>query len=896
MSTITLDRLRRLTRDEVSWRTRQAARIAGQRLGLRLRPSRWRRDELVTVLGNGVLDWQQIRRLPVDEQWEAVHAELARLLRRRTTRFALDPTQRAEFLRAVPDRWPAAASEAATCAEDLLAGRCDLLGYRALACADGAGDVDWHRDPVHNRRAPLVFWADVPYLDPAVGDHKVIWELNRHQHWLRLGRAWWLTGDDRFRRAIVDQLYGWLAANPPLVGINWASMLEIALRAISWTWALHLLLAEDAPGERPWLVDMLVALHRQLTHVEQNLSIYFSPNTHLTGEALALYVVGVALPELAASPRWTERGRRLLLEEIDRQICDDGGHAERSTHYHRYTLDFYLLALITATRDGDGEAAARFADAAARLAAFTRTIADERGRLPLIGDDDGGMLWPLTGRACHDVRDSLALAAVLLDRPELAPWGVQEEVVWLAGRRALEHAQLRTLAPSDAPAPPRTLPPSPSLPSRTLPDTGYVVMRDRLGSHAVFDVGSHGFMNGGHAHADALAISLTLEGRPLLVDPGTSTYTVDTRIRDRLRSSMSHNTVSLDDRSQAVPSGPFHWRTRVDARLAGCRHNPAFDWVEGFHDGYAPVRHRRTVLRTADSGWLVADDVLAGSAAAASAPRRDAPSDGRLITASAHWHFDPAWQLQCDAPGRLKATHLEGGVVWLLYDAGGVALVHGDEPSGLGWYAPVYGTLLPTWTARVTRRASPPFTALTWMAAAGRAAAGAPRLERIATAADPGGTAIAARVIDAERRAVFLLRPGEPASRDARACGVLEYQTDARLLHYAEDGRLLTLDVVDASHALALRDGWISVAADDLVRDLHVALVGDTLDIRASVPPPQVRLQGGALADIRWIRLNEREMPVPAVSDPDTVVLYGVDWANSARDRLTEGAPFAPQP
>ena len=41
-----------------------------------------------------------------------------------------------------------------------------------------------------------------------------------------------------------------------------------------------------------------LALDRQLTHIEQNLSHYFSPNTHLSGEALALYVAGCALPEL----------------------------------------------------------------------------------------------------------------------------------------------------------------------------------------------------------------------------------------------------------------------------------------------------------------------------------------------------------------------------------------------------------------------------------------------------------------------------------------------------------------------------------------------------------------------------------------------------------------------
>jgi hypothetical protein len=394
----------------------------------------------------------------------------------------------------------------------------------------------------------------------------------------------------------------------------------------------------------------------------------------------------------------------------------------------------------------------------------------------------------------------------------------------------------------------------------------------------VFNVGRHGFLNGGHAHADALSITLALEGRPLLVDPGTSTYTVDARIRDRLRSSMSHNTVTFDARSQAVPSGPFHWQTRVDACLTGSRHNPAFDWAEAFHDGYAPLRHRRTLLRTAESGWLVIDEVLGVGS----------------VVASTHWHFDPAWTPKFDVPGRLKATHVEGDGAWLLYDSGEVWLAQGDEKSGLGWYAPVYGRLQPTWAARVTRQASAPFVTLTWLAA-GRGAVAGPTLERIVPTADPAGAAIAARVIDAGRSAVFLVRPGEPSSRDTRACGVLAYQSDARVLHYAEAGRLLTLDLVDASHALALRDEWISVAAGDQVRDLHLAFAGDTLDVQASAPPAQLRLQGAALAPIRRIRLNHRELTAPVLRHPDTLTIDGVDWPTSVH-QLREGASFAALP
>src|SRR5205814_1165102 len=148
-------------------------------------------------------------------------------------------------------------------------------------------------------------------------------------------------------------------ANPPLMGINWASMLELGLRSISWVWALNFF-AEDHADTQPWIVDLLIALDRQLAHVEQNLSYYFSPNTHLLGEALALYVCGQALPELKASRRRAETGRRILIAEIGRQILSDGGHCERSAHYHRYALDFYLLAFVVARLTGDDPAGTAF--------------------------------------------------------------------------------------------------------------------------------------------------------------------------------------------------------------------------------------------------------------------------------------------------------------------------------------------------------------------------------------------------------------------------------------------------------------------------------------------------------------------------------------------------------
>ena len=808
-------------------------------------------------------------------RWDEVHHRLGKCIRARVRRFVLDPSSASSLADAVLQHDPTAAARAAERADAILAGRYDLLGYRALSFAGVDGRIDWHLDPVHRARAPLRFWADVPYLDPAIGDHKIIWELNRQQHWLTLGRALWLTRDERYGRRIIDDLQGWLAANPPLMGVNWASMLELGFRSMSWIWGLHFLLGSDLgsptaksqipnpESQSPWLVDLFVALDRQLTHIEQNLSTYFSPNTHLTGEALALYVGGVALPELEASGRYRETGRRILLEEIDRQVLRDGGHAERSTHYHRYTLDFYVMALLTARLDGDADASRRFSAAALRLANFARVMADSTGHLPLIGDDDGGMLWPFTGRDCADIRDSLAVAAAVFERPELAPWGPQEEALWIVGPPK-----------GDEPVPPQGKHVHSgagsgfSRTSRLFRDTGYVVFRDEHDGHAVFDVGPHGYMNGGHAHADALAITLALDGRPLLVDPGTATYTMQPHIRDRFRGSASHNTLTIDGQPQARPKGPFHWHTRADATLHGWRCSGSLDWAEGSHGGYGTLTHRRNVVRSSSSGWLLVDEVL---------------GTGRH-TAAAHWHLDPLWTLRVDAPGRLRATHAEGGEAWILYDGDEVSVAYGDEATGLGWHAPAYGVWVPAWAARVMRSADAPFSMLTWIGTA-PGMNGAPSIERLSPVCEAGDVAVALKVTTGKRNAIFVVCPSSGPAHHGCACDIGDYQTDARVFHAVEESRTLRgFDLVDGTKVVARRSGF-SLVSSTTIPDLQVALIDGALDLQASQPPMQLRIDSSRAHGLTSIRLNHRERPLP-VDHAGTLLVYGTDWAAPVRDLL----------
>jgi hypothetical protein len=690
-----LSRLARMDRAEIAWRGTSAARILIDRARARIAPEGWSRASLLPALTSSP-ELATVRRALAERRWDDAQRELARHFAEAPQRFVIAPASRSALVERIRRDFPDATQEAAARADRIVNGEYDLLAYRGLRFDTTAESTQrpqrtqraglnlaWNWDPVNQRSAPMAFWASVPYLDPACGDHKVIWELNRHQHWIALGRAYWLTADPRYRDRALAELAHWLDANPPLVGVNWASMLELAFRSISWIWAIQMFAETPADTETatdtasPWLIDMLVALERQLTHVEHNLSHYFSPNTHLLGEALALYVAGRTLPELRAAERWTATGRRILIQEIDRQIAADGGHCERSTHYHRYTLDFYALALICARHTGDRGAIARFEDAVARLGAAARLLADDNGRVPHIGDDDAGALTPIAEREPDDLRGSLAIAAALVNRPDFQIGAAPEEALWLLGPSvefASSSLQLATVG------------------SGALPDTGYYVSR-APGAHLVIDGGPHGYQNGGHAHADALSLTLSVHGIPLLIDPGTGCYTTDAAVRDRMRSSALHNTLTLDDRSQSIARGPFHWSHIANAHVHRWQVHDSWDYFDGSHDGYRPAEHRRRVLVRHGDLVVVADYV---------------GGDGSHRAAT-HWHLDPRWTADTRARGAVL-THA-GHRVGLTVPHGVVDALDGDAESGLGFCSPAYGRVDRTTTIRVRHHGAAPF----WM-------------------------------------------------------------------------------------------------------------------------------------------------------------------------------------
>jgi hypothetical protein len=522
-------------------------------------------------------------------------------------------------------------------ASEILAHRFPLLG---VTLETGTA-IRWRRDYRHAKESGAEFFRRIPYLDfSVVGDHKFIWELNRHQHLVLLAQAFVLTGKKEFAHEIRTQIDSWLEQNPFQRGINWASALEVAFRALSWIWIYHLTAAAMPADFRR---RFLTALYRHGHHLAQNLSVYFSPNTHLLGEAVALHALGRLFPAFPESERWRARGASIVEAQLAFQVRPDGSHFEHSTYYHVYALDFFLFHYLIAGRPK------HFEPVLARMAEYLDWLLGPSRRMAFAGDDDGGRLFHPFGERDEFGRATLTTSGILLgngrwigSRDTLA-----EQAAWWLGAECL-HAAPGGQAPPTG--------------GRLFKDSGTVFLQS--GSLFVeFDAGLFGWGGAGHSHAGALSLLVWFEGEPVFVDPGTYTYIADAAARDWFRGTPAHNTVTIDGQNQAQAAGPFRWNAKPQVDLIAWRSDGARGSAEATcrYNGFT---HRRSILL--DSGRLLVLDEVDGPAG-----EHDCRQIWQLGPAASRVHlsfscpvieeasqFSTAYGVE--APGRLLAANTRG--------------------------------------------------------------------------------------------------------------------------------------------------------------------------------------------------------------------------------------------
>jgi hypothetical protein len=487
----------------------------------------------------------------------------------------------------------------------------------------------WNFDFVSGVRWPETKSDTIQLIRQDGSDVKVPWELSRLQFLPILGKAWRVSGENRYREAAVELLRDWIRKNPAGTGVNWTVAMEAALRAISICFALELLVSNDNRKAEAWQDDVIHSLWEHVLFIEAyNEFSHLARGNHYLSNILGLFCLASYLQGPGMEKR-RRLYRQLLAQEMQIQVNEDGGGYEASSGYHLLNLQMFTSALFL-MRAQKTEPAAEFTSRLRGMYRFLSALADRRGRVPHIGDCDDGriellsddmeqmMSAPSDGRHSLMVSSALGIGEALFQE---CYGGRVDEAAWYGS--VSDSAELRLEAPSDKQ-------------NLVFPKSGLAVAR--VGpAEVVFSAmpnGIHG--KGSHTHNDKLSLIVRIYGEELFSDSGTGCYTRDTELRNRFRSTSAHNTVQIDGEEQnrfsKLPQGVF--RIRDDAHVTPIETEDADGgqvW-RASHDGYRRlgVVHTR-IVRVAPQHSLTLEDHFNSSG---------------NHTLEAHFHLRSLWQVE----------------------------------------------------------------------------------------------------------------------------------------------------------------------------------------------------------------------------------------------------------
>jgi uncharacterized heparinase superfamily protein len=419
----------------------------------------------------------------------------------------------------------------------------------------------WHLDPITGKEWPKSQPSfSINYRhNSGMGDVKYVWEINRLQHMQVIAGLAFVKRDYDISVFCLNEIESWIDNNLPWRGVNWASGIELAFRAISILIVLSLVGEYATTTQSAKIIATLEAHGKWLARYP---SKYSSANNHRTAEGLGLFALGM-LASLAQSSAWRDNGWDILLESAQTQILPDGSGAEQAIGYAAITLEMLRLGQLIAETTGMNVPESY----KQRIAAgqnYLHWLTDSNSNIPRIGDDDEGhVLTP----GLHNVLFSA--------EPKAAPEGI-----------------------------------------RTFPDGGMTAMRLPINGYDVLlamDHGDLGYLSiAAHGHADALSLWLHIDGQPVLVDAGTYLYHSGGTWRDTFRGTKAHNTLSIEDTNSSTVAGPFNWSNKAKAQLVASNTVDKNWFLEGQHDGYSKkfgVIHQRRISAL-PTGFTITDQIV----------------------------------------------------------------------------------------------------------------------------------------------------------------------------------------------------------------------------------------------------------------------------------------------
>ncbi|MFN0135406.1 MAG: alginate lyase family protein, partial [Phycisphaerae bacterium] len=479
---------------------------------------------------------------------------------------------------------------------------------------------DWYRN-VHTAQRGVAdkLWFEIPDFLPEQGDLRTLWDASRGAWAIDLARAASHNIASDAGAIYWRLLESWLDACPPFVGVQWKCGQEASTRLIALAFGLWAVADDPATTPERWQKFARLAWvtgYRVRHHIDYAIS---QKNNHSLSEACGLILVSQLFPEFRESAEWRACGKRVITQELARQVYADGSYVQQSTNYHRVMLNISVVAARLCELAGDPLERSAIDKIAAGSEFLFQLMDPTTGQLPNYGSNDGALVLPLSECGFPDFRPSIQAAHYLARREKLLPDGPwDEDLVWLFGPDALtgKRAELRSPVSSAFDA------------------GGYYTLRNR---ESCAMTRCHTYRDR-PAHVDMLHVDLWWRGQNMLQDCGSYQYFTpeNKAVEKHFKSIAAHNTIELDGQSPLELVSRFlwfPWPRAVERDFEGAIDGPLY--FEGESHAYArsPWRcvHRRAIIGLDDDTWVIVDDVLGRGS----------------HTARARWHL-------LDAPYRLE--------------------------------------------------------------------------------------------------------------------------------------------------------------------------------------------------------------------------------------------------
>ncbi|MBN1931453.1 MAG: alginate lyase family protein, partial [Desulfobacterales bacterium] len=460
-------------------------------------------------------------------------------------------------------------------------------------------EIDWHKDPLTGKSWSKKYYKRIDYFSRRkISDIKYSWELNKHLHFVTLGKAYYYTKDNRYVEEFVKQVTSWIKQNPLEIGINWIGNIQIAQRILSWIISYHLF-QDSNFFQSHHLEDFLKNIYSQMKILFKKRHI--PNNNHRIAAICAILISGFVFPEFRMFSGWVEQGFDELKESLKEQVFEDGVDKEQTTSYEKAVIEFLLLTYIFAERNNIN-IPDDIVEIIHKMVNHFSYLMTPDNKIPIVGDNSNERGYTLSETVDFwNVETILIAGSVIFDDPYLKIKGIHytAENFWLLGIQGYKRWE-------------SILPLKGRLKgSKGFRTGGHFVIRNSWGKKADYlfiRCGEFGFnVTCAHSHCDLLSIILYITGQPILVDSGVFRYNTSLEERDYYRRASAHNTIQIDSDEQCnMGEGMFICTSRIsDARCQKFKDN----YFKGFLITETGIKHSREISLIDQGHWIISDTI-----------------------------------------------------------------------------------------------------------------------------------------------------------------------------------------------------------------------------------------------------------------------------------------------